>query len=473
MRKLNLVTVATTAILILIAIIALVEKGPPHPYIFRGASPANIGILGTYSFLQQLKQRYPATIAVFSTENLHIPKDVDHCLYISISPELEYSANDVQKIVNELLKCRRPALLIADESTISNTLLKAVGSSIRILGYIVLDPSEYRPYPQALFTIDSVQAKLTLDIASAVQGGDRVLGTVLRALLHTPQGVVEANNVPVAVYDEVGRVRVVVIGDGSIFLNQVLSSSVSHEYLRVLMALVDMLCESDRNCFIVIEGSKYQCTSVIEVVRRPYVTDPYELIQAIPLLIATLLHPSTWLPPVIRALNNIISQALTVREIATILTLLLIAVGYRLARVGSHSERDTKLEEQQEVEVFFTADIRSAITRGKYKLDENDFLRLYEIVSSVLKSVTGYGLEDPQLVDVLSRSVDRSRVVRYVDRMNRLRRKVVDGRFLPIVISWHRTTLEMVRESEYILRAVGTSLEAEKGIEYVIMRGIR
>ena len=299
------------------------------------------------------------------------------------------------------------------------------------------------------------------------------MGRVLRALLYTPEGVVEANNVSVAVYEEVERVRVVVVGDGSIFLNQVLSSSVSHEYLRVLMALVNMLCENDRNCFIVVEGSKYRGTSVVEVLRNPYTIDPHELVLAAFLFIAKLLHPSTWLSPLIKALNNVVSQALTVREIATILTLLLIAIVYRLAREGPYRERDTKLREQQEIEVFFTADIRNTITRGKYKLDENDFLRLYEIVNTVLKSVTGYGLEDPQLVDMLSRSVDRSRVVRYVDRMNRLRRKVVDRKFLPIVISWHRTTLKMVRESEYILRAVGTSLEAEKGVEYVIMRGIR
>ena len=473
MRKLSLVSVAVTAMLIFIAIIALMEKGPPYPYMFRGASPANVGILGTYGFLQQLKQRYPATIAVFSIENLHIPKNVDHCLYISISPELEYSANDVRKIVAELLKCRRPALLIADETTISNTLIKAVGSSIRILGYIVLDPDDYRPYPRALFVIDNVRANLTLDIASAVQGGDKVLGMVLKALLYTPRGIVEAVNVSIAVYEEVERVRIVVLGDGSIFLNQVLSSSVGREYLRILITLVDTLCENDRNCFIVVDGSRYRGISVVEVLRNPYAIDPHELVLASLLLIATLLHPSTWFPPLVRALNSIVNQILMVREAATILTLLLIAISYRFARVGLYHERDTKLREQQEIEVFFTADIRNAIIRGRYRLDENDFLRLYEIVDTVLKSVTGYGLEDPQLVDVLSRSVDRSRVVQYVDRMNRLRRKVVDRRFLPIVISWHRTTLKMVRESEYILRAVGTSLEAEKGVEYVIMRGIR
>ncbi|HIP56862.1 MAG TPA: hypothetical protein EYH02_02165, partial [Ignisphaera aggregans] len=132
------------------------------------------------------------------------------------------------------------------------------------------------------------------------------MGRVLRALLYTPEGVVEANNISVAVYEEVERIRIVVIGDGSIFLNQVLSSSVSHEYLRILMALVNMLCENDRNCFIVVEGSKYRGTSVVEVLRNPYTIDPRELVLAAFLFTAKLLHPSTWLSPLIKALNNVV-----------------------------------------------------------------------------------------------------------------------------------------------------------------------
>ncbi len=473
MRKLRLVTTAITLALIFIAIIALAEKGSPATYVFRGASPANLGMLGTYDFLAELRKRYPMTTAIFSLDQLYIPNNTDRCLYIVISPELRYSTDDARKILHKLAQCRYPALLIADETSISNTLLEVANSSIRILGTLILDPDTAKPYPRAEFVIDNVSEVLVLDIASAVRGGKIVLGIVPRGLLYTSKGLVTAVGIPVAVYEAVGRLRVIVIGDGSIFLNQVLTSSAGKEYLRVLMAMVDNLCDSDPSCVIVVDGSKYRGIPVIEFLRNPSAISSYDFFTVVPLLIAKLIHPSTWLPPLAKLLSRAVSQALATPGIAEILVLGSMILGYCIIRERLPREPDRRLPEQQEMEVFFTADVRSAIASGRYKLDKGDFLRLYEIVDTVLRSSVGYGLEDPRIVDVLSRTLDRSRVVKYVETMNKLKKKISEHRFLPIVFSWNRTVTKMLKESEEILKSIGTSLEAERGIEYVVMRGLR
>ncbi len=473
MRKFKLVTTAITLALLFIALIALVEKGPPPAYIFRGASPANVGMLGTYDFLIELKKRYPATTAIFSLDQLSIPRGATHCLYIVISPELRYRADDAEKILNELARCKHPALLVADETPTSNTLLEVANSSIRILGAIILDPATAKPYPRARFAIDNVSEVITLDIASAVQGGEKVLGVVQRGLLYTSKGVVEVRGIPVAVYETAGRFRIVAVGDGSVFLNQVLTSSEGQAYLRVLMAMVDMLCEKDPSCIIVVDGSRYRGVPVTELLKNPAAMQPYDLLTAIPLLIARLIHPATWLPPLARLLSKAVSRALATPGIAAALIFGSMILGYRIVREKLPREPDRRLPEQQEMEAFFTADVRSAIASGRYKLDKGDFLRLYEIVDTVLRSSIGYGLDDPRIIDALSKNIDRARVAKYVETMNKLRKKLVERRFLPIVFSWNRTVAKLLKESEDILRSVGASLEAEKGVEYVVMRGLR
>ncbi len=473
MKKLKLVTTTITLVLLFIALIALVEKGSPAAYIFRGASPANVGILGTYDFLFELKKRYPTTTAIFSLDQLHIPKDTTHCLYIVISPELSYRIDDAKKILSELAKCEYPALLVADETPTSNILLEAANSSIRILNAIILDPVTAKPYPRAQFAIDNISETLTLDIASVVEGGEKVLGIVPRGLLYTPKGVVEAMGIPIAVYETAGRFRIIAVSDGSVFLNQVLTSSEGQAYLRVLIAMVDTLCEKDPSCIIAIDGSRYRGVPVTELLKNPATIQPYDLLTVIPLLIAKLIHPATWLPPLAKLLSRAVNHALATPGIATALIFGSMILSYYIVKEKLPREPDRRLPEQQEMEVFFTADVRSAIASGRYKLDKGDFLRLYEIVDTVLRSSVGYGLDDPRVIDVLSKNIDRARIARYVETMIKLRKKLVEHRLLPIVLSWNRTVTKLLRESEYVLRSIGASLEAEKGIEYVVMRGLR
>ncbi|MEM1611418.1 MAG: hypothetical protein QXQ57_07220 [Sulfolobales archaeon] len=471
MKRFKLVSMGVISVLLLIALLALLEMGPPSLllYIYIGSSPANIGMLGTFDFYSQLKARYPATTTIFALEQLRIPEGSNHCLYIVISPELSYSREEAEKISQELGKCVHPALLVADETQGSNVLLEAIGSTTRVTGVIILDPSTYKPYPTAWFNIRGVSEELVLDIASSVSGGESILGMVRRGILYSPQSPIAAVDIPVAVYESIGRFRVITVGDGSIFLNQVLTSNRSQTYLKVLISMIDTLCEDDPACFIIVDGSKYYGLPATSLLENPRAIPPYDLPAYVPAIAASMIHPSTWLPPIARFLNNAVAGMFSIPEIVAIPLLIIIIITYLFIKRAFPSEVDKRLSEQQEIEVFFTADVRRAVASGRYILTKEDFLRLYEIVDTVLKSTIGYGLGDPRVVDVLSKSINRVWAARYVERMNKLRKKIVEHKFLPIVLSWNRTVSKLISDSEDVLRSVGASLEAEKGVEYIVM----
>jgi len=475
LKRAKSVTTAVVLALIVIGIIALVEKGRPQPYVYKGASPASTGKLGTYLFLSEVKKRYPATTAVFYLDQLSIPSGAKHCVYIAISPEEEYGVEEARTILGRLKECSYPALFIADETPISNTLLAVANSSIRIEDTILVDPRTGAPYPTAYFYLDSFNGSLLLDIASMLRGSGEVLGYVPLAGVVAVQGSTTTprilHNIPIAMYESLGDLSVVVVSDGSIFLNQVLSSGRGSDYLRLGLSIIDKLCERDPSCIVLFDGMKYERTPLGKALESTEFLELYDPLMLLMLYIASILHPSTWLPVAADALNNAVELALANRVSASILALLAIAMSYRFIRERLPRIPDARLREQEEVEVFVTGNIRKAIMTGKYKLDRNDFLKLYEIVDVVFRNTVGYGLDDSRLVRVLASYIGYERATRYFVEMNRLKEKVLGHKILPLVLSWNRTVTRLLRESEEVLNRIGASLEAEKGAEYIVLRG--
>ena len=473
-NKLRLVTRGVVLALLLIGLLALVEKGPPPLYIFTGATPANPGALGTYTLFTLVKGKYPETTTIFNIDELASLLDADRCLYIVISPEKPYSEEEAKKVLRILTsKCRRPSLLVADEATTSNALLVAAGVSARVAGRVVVDPLTKSPYPKAVFLVDGKRFIVTLDIASAVLGGEEVLGAVPLGIVYGESPVPKP--VPVAVREVVENLTMIVLGDGSVFLNQVLGSPNSTSYRELAMTIIDTLCRGDPQCYVIFDSSHYTGIPVSQALKNfdkllTHVT-PYDIFWLIPLVIAQLIHPATWLPPLIEAVNGAINTVLS-HPLGSVLVMFtfLTASYYAVERVFPRV-RDYRLAEQVEKEVFATGDIRSTILAGRYRLTRNDFARLYEIVDSVLRTVEGYGLGDQRAAELVSKLLGPEKGRRYLESMRKLYEKAVGKRrFLPIVLSWHRTTRKMLMESEELLQALGSSLTAEKGVEYVLMR---
>lgn len=454
------VTISTTLALIVIGLIALAENGPSQIQIFVGASPFNTGPIGTLKLVEMIRARYPNTYVIASLKEVsNILRGGEKCLYMVISPEIGYNSSDASTVLNGLKECKNASILIADESTYSNSLLEKLGSSIRIAGDIIVNNLN-GPYVYAYITLPSNSLGyrsyyLRLDIAS------KLLLSSGNALV---RGYAETGDVVAA--EEVDKlgIHIFVVGDGSIFLNQVLESNIS-VYKDFATALIDSLCGFDKNCRIVVDGSRYPGASPEKLYGIAYMySDPIALAAS---FIARLLHPSTWLPPAIEFSNDVFRSISTVYITFISVSLAMATAIYLFLRRRIPFVADHRLEEQREIESFATGDVREAILRGKIRLAKQDFITLFSLVNTVTQTIYGFGLCDERLLSVVPR---KETIEKYLNKMCRLYEKALGRGFLPIVLSWNRTTMRMIRESEEFLSMLGQSISSEKGVEYLLIK---
>ncbi|MGC8983048.1 MAG: hypothetical protein ACP5KA_04765 [Desulfurococcaceae archaeon] len=501
-RVARAVSTTLTALLVLVAIIGMAERGPPSFKVPTGPSPLNVGELGTFDFYQALRSKYRQVLPAASLSEVEYPRGAEYCLFITISPDKPYTKEEAMAVLEKLRNCKNKALLVADEYTTSNALLEAANLTSRVAGSTCYSPKnltqqgpvEVTPYVEAVFRVGGEAVRLLLDIASRVEGGKEVLGYAENVVVEVPSGApslivasprAPPREVPVAVYDYNSDYRAVVIGDGSIFLNQVFRSRYASNYSKVLLYYVDYLCGFSSDCVIYVDASKYESVDPEELLAessdklrdpsRLFSVDVFTLVAA---YIAKLLHPSTWLMPVLNLANSLISQVLATPPYSyvAVLVLVMLTYGYVVGRIGE-SARDERLREQKELEAYLTADLISAIASGRYRFDREDFASLYEIVDTHLRHSCRVGLEDPDgLVRVLSGRVEPGKLGKYrkyAEKMNKLYQKALGRKRLPLILSWHRTTKKFMKISEEVLSAVGASLAEERGYEYIAMKGVR
>ncbi|MEM1528537.1 MAG: hypothetical protein QXS62_07515 [Sulfolobales archaeon] len=457
-REVKVVGTALTLVLALIALIAMVEKGPPAIAVYRGASPLNTGPIGTFELLKTLKDLYPQTASVRSYDELdQLFRGADRCLFITVSPEVGYTGSEAEEVVRRLRTCRQPAVLVADENVTSNALLEALGSSARVSGELVRSPITGLPYATALITLPNGSSHLLLlDKASSVL-----------APQHLVVGVAEGGE-PVMALEDLGWVRVAVLGDGSLLLNQVLTSNVT-SYREMVLELIDYLCGGSSDCRIALDGSRYESVDVeVDTLEKalelPLYADPLTLAV---LRVLRAIHPAYWFPPLVSYVNSLVEYAKSLAYVAPALVLATTVAVYMYASGRVRAVSDGRLEEQREVEVYLTGELRDTVMRGRVSLDKGDFTKLFELVDSVVRLTYGVGLCDPDAAKVLPVGDSGSR---YVRDMCRLYDKASGRRRLPIVLSWNRTTRRMIRRSDEFLKSMGQSLTKERGVEYALLR---
>jgi len=463
--------------LIAIGLIALAEAGSPQLYIFKGASPFNNGAIGTMDFVNIIRTRYPNTLAIASLESLRNIPELDKCLYIVVSPEIVYRDNESRYIVNTLLsKCNTLSFLIADENTTSNNILLVLNSSIYIQGRVIYSET-YGLYPPTYIDLkqlgqddDARIYRVVLDIASpiVIRGGRAII------IGRTVDGYSIASYEKLIVENK--NISVIVIGDGSIFLNQVMRSNIS-EYRSLTISLVNILCSYDYTCSIIVDGSHYQVINPLEsIYGASLIRDITSIaIYQDPMTIALtsilrIIHPSTWLTPIVESINSFFSSIRNSFFFSIIISFILVVIVYGAFSGTESIIRDERIQEVREVEMFIFRDLRESIARGKYRLTKHDFINLFEIVNNVLKSVAGIELCSDIAITYISRFIEVEQSKRYVDRMCRGYRKAIKGGIRPFILSWHRFTMAMLRESEKILSSMGYALTKEKGTEYALLR---
>lgn len=460
LREVKVVSTALLAVLALIALIALAEKGPPFIAVYRGASPFNTGYIGTFKFVEILREVYPQTFAIRSYEELDkVFSGAERCLFVTISPEISYTMDEAKKIVEILRKCRFPAVLIADENRTSNNLLEALGSSIRISGRFLYNQITGLPYIYAIIKLPTNSSyTVLLDKASKILAPtSTVIG-------------VSVNGETVMTLENVGGMMVAVLGDGSIFLNQVLNSDVS-SYREMILELVKYMC--GEGCRIAVDGTKYQPIEVPIEVEANLVQEGMDVsIYADPLMFTTLsalklFHPSTWLPWILLQINSFVGFVKGLPFVAPFFVAIVAYLVYRYTSGKIPIIQDARISEQKEVEIYLTGELRDSVMRGRISLDKQDFARLYELVDSAVRLTYGVGLCDPEVHKMIPLGKDLDR---YVRDMCRLYAKALGRKRLPIVFSWNRTTKKMIKRSNDFLKAMGHSLAKEKGVEYVLLR---
>jgi len=458
------------------------------------------------------------------------------CLFITISPEIPYTVWEAAVIVSNLVhKCGEVSILVADERTTSNTLLSVLGSNLRLDGAVLLS-DKGDPYPEAHITVPGAGSyRLVLDVATflrlAVNSSeigalwasstgilgystvevDNSSGTQFvvpymasptaeipglnlsllgyvgpgSALLQQPIGqtgsqsspytVLQAN-IPVAAIQRLTvsgvRVEVFVIGDGSVFLNQVLRSGI-RSYRDFVFNLTGYLCSWSADCTVIFDASRYPGTDVSsmsleDAARFSVYQNPLTIVLSQAL---RLVHPFTWLPPALRALQDFFSGLSSVPFLAVAIVLGLTMFVYRyLSLQHPQLGADTRLREQEEVEIYLFSSLREAVLGGRIKLTKEDAVVLYRVVNDVLVSVAGVQLCSDESLRIISEALGSPKSAkRYRDSLCGLYQKISSGRRWPPTLFLGFRLRKLLAQSEAVLQRLGYTLMKERGVEYAYM----
>ncbi len=457
----RLVSITLVLILITIGLIALTEKGIPRPQIPVGTSPLSPLSYGTSVLYQIARSRYN-TIVALDIDELNTVAG-DRCVYIVISPSYPITWDESKAIVSRLLqRCGSIAIFIADEEPTSNALLQYINSSIRVLGNRIVNFSaDFSPYPKAFIVLNSNAYIVVLDLASEVVGGMPI------GVVHNVVVIDNASSIQgpltyklrayVASVERISEsIDVVVIGDGSIFLNQVLNSNETI-YIKFANSLLDFLCSGFRTCTIIFDAMHSSTANIRELDKFIATLSPQDLLYIFTIYILTFLHPSIWLPPALATINKQFIYLFREPILYFSLPLLTLILLYILRR-GETILRDEPLTSQRELELYIAPELRKAVIEERVRLTSNDFINLYTMVDTVFKNLIGMGLDDNRFSEVVGRYAGVEKSFRYWRFMNKYYRRALRKSIWPPLVLWRYVVRRAVEESESILNSIGSSI---------------
>jgi hypothetical protein len=472
-REVRLVSLGLALALVVVGLLALTEKGPVAPAVPVGPSPLNPLSLGTLSFYEMARERY-RTLTVTKIEELGA-LSASKCLFVVVSPEVPVGDGEAAAVARYLRSgCGEVALLVADEETTSNNLLKAFNSTVRVVGNRVGTASNgtISFYPSAVIALAGREHRVVLDLASEVTGGSCVGYVPGSVVVQPPLGIgqnstVLKSGVCIASEETAGGAHIVVLGDGSILLNQVLNSGRA-AYRDLASDLLNYMCGSG-DCLVILDAIHYRSENPLHFLssRGGAQSLGASLMDLLYMSLAAalaLLHPSFWLPPAFRLCDEFVGAALY-SAIAYLAIPIVSAYITHFLTSPDRYLRDEPMAEQTERDVLIAADLRSSIERGSVKLGPKDFANLYSMVSMIATSVLGVGLGDESFPKLLGRYIGDQQATSYWKFMNSTYRRATGASRWPLLVLWGRTTRKALMRSEEVLSALGASLEEGVGIE--------
>ncbi|MEM4970500.1 MAG: hypothetical protein QXE01_04525 [Sulfolobales archaeon] len=439
----------TVLILILIGLISILELGPPQVMIYTGATPFNTGLLGTSELYAETKSRYPNTFVVVNWSKPPPLPDGCQVVLISISPEIPYDDEEASLIADLLSKCSKRGVLVADESGNSNALLASLGSSVRVAGNKILDIGSGLPYPTAIFNTSwGYGVELTLDIASSLSrvglDGHSILlsGFIPAAYIANQSGEAGAGvffDVPVAYEDIFGNTTVFVIGDGSIFLNQVMRSSYRDKYLSLYIEILDHLCGYRSDCYVLFDATRYIGGDPVSIVMRG--VNPSLLItpEFIAASIARIIHPATWLPPAISWADSVIQRLVVISNLARVLVISTSVLILSLALLSKTPARRTDTPITSGEDISIALEGRLMDLARKPSIGRKEFKEIYLAIDEIIYKWFGTRLDSKECPSRLSESgIDPKIAKAFCRYMSRMGRRAELETIYPPIVRWEK-----------------------------------
>lgn len=242
--------VTVAVLLSAIAVVALFEYiDLPTPYP-TGSSPINPGQFGTSIFVEMLKGYGLRVSYVSNWSYVRFPRLKEKVCLLMISPEYGYTQSEVENIA-KVLKSSGGVLVVADETTTTNSILELLDVQARVYGNRLLD-EYYDFYPRAIFYIENSEVALRLDKASEIRNCSTVIGVAESHDYLTSTAELK----PVACLEHVNNLVVLVLSDGSLLTNQALQLGGTYRELAKFVALtIRKWCGYD--CVVLVEAGKY------------------------------------------------------------------------------------------------------------------------------------------------------------------------------------------------------------------------
>lgn len=431
--------------LLLIGLVGAMERGPLKIPLFLGANPVNNGPLGLSELYKILREN---RTVILVTDWTKIEVECGDMLIFIVSPEMEYTIEELIAI-SRLAGCPYSRILVADETGHSNAVLEALNISIRIGALSMSSAFAYFNAPWGEYI-------LLLDKPAYLIGGWAATPIASEISAGSPQRMYA--------YMEG---RAVVIGDGSIFLNQVLRNE--RRYVNFTRSLIDYMC---KGCTVLLEASKTEAIDARSVIggasaEEIALIDPVNLVVS---LVAEILHPSTWLPPLVKIVNSIVAELLRInylRELILLFAILLVVV---LNPMRERIIADRPIEDVKEVDWYGYAGFSERLLSKGAELRKEDFISLYNMINLAISSSTGLALNSKDLAPVLaSRGIDKAKAEDFVKYMNKYYMKATGRSWWPPIVLWGRVTRRAIAMSEEILNKLGYSIMEVRGFEERIL----
>ena len=281
------------------------------PLYLTGAAPTNPTVEGTLWLSTYLRQKGVQVLYVYnwsSAQQVLLGYRAEKLIIFSIAPEKPYTPSDIAIIQRLIRAYQKVVIIAADESTTINSLLVGLGSPVVIsptpLYNTVVEKDEETAYVlPAILRINNKTFHLLVNLAAPIVIVNMTAAnTTWKTIV---LGIAEKDAKGIAIAAEtrkkIGTTELViyVIGDSfpftnlAYFVDRKMGKNIYTSFAKDLLSY--FIGREANNTVIVFDVSKYY--TLPELLSQPSLVNRYTIsLDREAALVASLAHPSTWIP---------------------------------------------------------------------------------------------------------------------------------------------------------------------------------